>query len=178
MKSLSQDNVVLRRLQKLPDNVRQVTQTIVLSLAAGISAVLFLFMTNLLFSLTYLRFATRSKLFFALASLVLIVATSLLVGFLLNVFSPDAAGSGIPQVKSSYWKELGYLPLRSAIVKFVAGILSIGGGSSLGREGPSVYIGSGISSNVAGIMGVSRRERRAPALMGPRPAWPRPLIHQ
>jgi chloride channel protein, CIC family len=166
MRNLSQDSAILRHLQKLPDNVRQVTQTVVLSLAAGLSAVLFLFMTNFLFSLTYLRFAARSKLFFALASLILIVATSLLVGFLLNVFSPDAAGSGIPQVKSSYWKELGYLPLRSALVKFVAGILSIGGGSSLGREGPSVYIGSSISSNVAGIMGVSRRERRAPALMG------------
>jgi len=166
MRSLSLDNAVFGHLQKLPENVRQVIQTAVFSLAAGLSAVLFLFLTNLMFSLTYVRFAERSKLFFALASLALIVATSLLVGLLLNVFSPDAAGSGIPQVKSSYWKELGYQPLRSVLVKFVAGILSIGGGSSLGREGPSVFIGSGISSNVAGAMGASRRERRAPTLMG------------
>jgi CIC family chloride channel protein len=166
LKALSPDNAVLRRLQKLPENVRQVTQTLVLSLAAGLSSVLFLLVTNVFFSLTYLQFAARSKLFFALASFALIMSTSVAVGFLLNVFSPDAAGSGIPQVKSSFWKELGYLPFGSALIKFVAGFLSIGGGNSLGREGPSVYIGSGVASNLSGAMGAARRERRAPTLMG------------
>jgi CIC family chloride channel protein len=166
LKVFVRENAVVRRLQKLPENVRQVTQTVVLSLAAGLSSVLFLLVTNLLFSLTYLQFAARSKLFFALASFGLIMSTSIAVGFLLNVFAPDAAGSGIPQVKSAYWKELGYLPFRSALIKFVAGFLSIGGGNSLGREGPSVFIGAGVSSNLSGVMGVSRRERRAPTLMG------------
>ena len=166
MKNALENNAIVRRLQKLPDNIRQVTQTTILSLTAGLSAVVFLFMANLFFSLTYVQFASRSKLFFAAASFVLIIATSLLVGLLLNKLSPDAAGSGIPQVKSAYWKELGFLPFRSTLVKFFAGILSIGGGSSLGREGPSVYIGSGIASNVAGVMGTPRRERRAATLMG------------
>lgn len=166
VKSVLRDNIVLRRLQKLPDNVRQMTQTVVLSLSAGLSAVLFLFMTNLLFSLTYVQFAARSKAFFVLASFALIMATSFLVGFLLNKLAPEAAGSGIPQVKTAYWKELGFLPFRSTLVKFVAGMLSIGGGSSLGREGPSVFIGSGVASNVAGLLGTPRRERRAPTLMG------------
>ncbi len=142
------------------------TQTVVLSLAAGLSSVLFLLVTNLFFSLTYLQFASRSKLFFAVASFALIMSTSIAVGFLLNVFAPNAAGSGIPQVKSAYWKELGYLPFRSALIKFAAGVLSIGGGNSLGREGPSVFIGAGVASNLAGVMGISRRERRAPTLMG------------
>lgn len=166
MKAAWHGNVVLRKLQKLPDNVRQMTQTVALSLAAGLSAVLFLVMTNLLFSLTYVRFAARSKVFFVLASFVLIMATSLVVGLLLNKLAPEAAGSGIPQVKSSYWKELGFQPFRSTLVKFFAGMLSIGGGSSLGREGPSVFIGSGVASNVAGLLGTPRRERRAATLMG------------
>ncbi|MBN2265859.1 MAG: chloride channel protein [Candidatus Aminicenantes bacterium] len=166
MKAFSTDNIVVRKLQKLPDNVSQVIQTAVLGLSAGLSAVLFLFMTNTLFDLTYVRFAARSKTFFALASLATIVSTSLLVGFLLNKLSPDAAGSGIPEVKSAYWKELGYLPFRTTLIKFVAGTLSIGGGASLGREGPSVYIGAGVASNLAGLMGSPRRGRRAPTLMG------------
>jgi chloride channel protein, CIC family len=166
MLAAPESNAILRRLQRLPDNVRQVAQTIILSMAAGMSAVFFLFMTNLLFSLTYVQFATRSKLLFAVASFVLIIATSLLVGLLLNKLAPEAAGSGIPQVKASYWKELGFLPFRSTLVKFFAGMLSIGGGSSLGREGPSVFIGSGVASNVAGLLGTPRRERRAATLMG------------
>ena len=64
-----------------------------------------------------------------------------MVGYLLNVFSPEAAGSGIPQAKMAYWKELGHIPKTPVIVKLIAGTLSIGGGNSLGREGPSVYIG-------------------------------------
>lgn len=166
MKAILEDNPIVRLLQKLPENARQVAQTTILSLSAGLSAVGFLFMANLFFSLTYVQFASRSKLFFAAASFILIIGTSLLVGFLLNVFSPEAAGSGIPQVKSAYWKELGHLDFRPVVIKFVAGVLSIGGGASLGREGPSVYIGSGVSSNLAGAMGTPRRGRRPATLMG------------
>jgi len=156
----------LNLLQKLPDNIRPLIQTTILSLAAGLSAVAFLFLTNLMFAKTYLAFAGRSKLFFVLSSFALIMLTSLAVGWLLNVLSSEAAGSGIPQIKSAYWKELGFIGMRPVLVKFAAGILSIGGGNSLGREGPSVYIGSGISSNLAGVFGESRRERRGASVVG------------
>jgi len=153
-------------LLKLPDNVRQIVQTVVLSLAAGLSAVAFLFMTNFLFERTYIAFAAKSKLFFVLASFLVIITASGLVGLLLKVFGPEAAGSGIPQVKSAFWKELGWMKWPPVLVKFLAGVLSIGGGQSLGREGPSVYIGAGVSSNVSGLMGTPLRERRGPAIVG------------
>jgi CIC family chloride channel protein len=150
----------------VPENVSMAIQTGVLSLLAGLSAVLFLFMTNLLFEKTYLAFAGRSTVFFLLASFLVILGTSTLVGLLLNVFSPDAAGSGIPQMKSAYWKELGHLKIKPVLIKFVAGILSIGGGNSLGREGPSVFIGSGVASNADGIFGTPKRGRRGAAVIG------------
>jgi CIC family chloride channel protein len=152
--------------QRLPENVRTVIQTGIVSMLAGLSAVLFLFMTNLLFETTYLSFAGRSTTFFVLASFLVIVSTSALVGLLLNVFSPEAAGSGIPQVKSSYWKELGHMKFKPVLIKFVAGILSIGGGNSLGREGPSVFIGSGVASNAEGVFGTPKRGRRGAAVIG------------
>ena len=150
----------------IPENVSLAIQTGFLSLLAGLSAVLFLFLTNLLFEKTFLYFAGRSQMFFVLASFLVIVSTSALVGLLLNVFSPDAAGSGIPQVKSAYWKELGHLKLKPVLIKFVAGILSIGGGNSLGREGPSVFIGSGVASNAGSIFGTPKRGRRGAAVIG------------
>lgn len=152
--------------KEVPENVSMAIQTGVLSLLAGLSAVLFLFMTNLLFEKTYLAFAGRSTMFFIVASFLIIISTSALVGLLLNIFSPDAAGSGIPQVKSAYWKELGNLKIKPILIKFVAGILSIGGGNSLGREGPSVFIGSGVASNVDGVFGTPRRGRRGAAVIG------------
>ena len=153
-------------LLKLPDKVRQVILTAALSLAAGLSAVAFLFMTNLFFEKTYVAFAARSKVFFVVASFLLIVTASALVGLLLKAFGPEAAGSGIPQVKSSFWKELGAIEARPVLAKFLGGVLSIGGGQSLGREGPSVYIGAGVASNASGLLGTPPRERRGAAIVG------------
>ena len=153
-------------LQKLPENTRPVIRTCVLSIVAAFSAVAFMFVIKYIFAVTYLKFAEESKLYFIVASLILISVTSLMVGFLLFVFSPEAAGSGIPQVKSSYWKEMGRIPIKSTVVKFFAGVLSIAGGNSLGREGPSVYIGSGVASNLNDVLGVKESNKRASSLIG------------
>jgi len=98
-KSLLKASRVPPILLKLPENVREIVQTVVLSLGAGLSAVAFLIMTNVLFAKTYVAFAARSKVFFVVASFLLIVAASGLVGLLLKALGQEAAGSGIPQVK-------------------------------------------------------------------------------
>jgi CIC family chloride channel protein len=153
-------------LQKLPENARSLIQTAVFGLFAGLSAVAFLFLTNLIFSRTFLEFTGRSKPAFAVASFAVIMGASVIVSALLFWVSPEAAGSGVPQVKTAYWKEMGYMSPRSSLVKFVAGVLSIGGGNSLGREGPSIYVGSGVASNAAGLFGLGRRERRSASVVG------------
>lgn len=157
---------ILYLLQKFPDNIQLTITTGIVSLAAALSAVGFLFITNFIFSKTYLIFVTKSKSYFVLASFLLIASTSLLVGYLLNVISPEAAGSGIPQIKTAYWKELGYMNWKNILVKFFGGALSIGGGNSLGREGPSVFIGSGVASNLDRIMGRPRQKLQGAAIIG------------
>ena len=88
------------------------------------------------------------------------------MGWLLNSFCVEAAGSGIPQLKLAFWKDFGLVPLRVAWVKFIAGILSVGGGSSMGREGPSVQLAGAIASNLAGLTGEAKQNRRAAAAAG------------
>ncbi len=51
-------------------------------------------------------------------------------------------------------------------MKFVAGVLSIGGGCSLGREGPSVQLAGGLGSQLAGLAGESKQKRRNGAAAG------------
>jgi CIC family chloride channel protein len=103
---------------------------------------------------------------FALGSLAIILTTSLIVGWLLTSYAPEAAGSGIPQLKASFWKDFGYTPFRIAGVKFVAGVLSIGGGSSLGREGPSVQLAGGVASNIARTAGEAKQNHRPAVAAG------------
>lgn len=57
---------------------------------------------------------------------------------------PFASGSGIPQVKMLILGKIDYDPLKVLLYKFIGGILAIFNGFSLGREGPSIQIGSSV----------------------------------
>lgn len=157
---------MLSLLRILPDNTKTLLQTIIYALAAGMLAVCFMAVLNDVQNITFVAFSKHSKIFFVTVSFITVVSTSLIVGILLYKLNPDAAGSGIPQLKAAYWKDLGYVPWKSVAVKFVAGILSIGGGASLGREGPTVSLGGGIASNLAGVLGTPARQRRSAVVIG------------
>jgi CIC family chloride channel protein len=155
-----------RYLQKLPGQTRAVWETCLYGLAAGAATVAFQLGMNWLYRLGLVRLSHQSMTTFLIGSFAIIVTSSLLVGWLLNSFCREAAGSGIPQLKLAFWKEFGTVPWRVAWVKFVAGILSIGGGSSLGREGPSVQLAGAVASNLAGVTGTAKQKRRAAAAAG------------
>ncbi|MCL5098948.1 MAG: chloride channel protein [Candidatus Omnitrophica bacterium] len=132
---------------KLQGRSRLIVMTCVYGLAAGVAAVAFQSTINALFWLVYGQLAKITAMWFLVGSFAVIMATSLVSGFLLNSFSPEAAGSGIPQLKLAFWKDFGEVPWRVVWVKYIAGILSIAGGSSLGREGPTVQFGGRLASN-------------------------------
>jgi CIC family chloride channel protein len=69
-------------------------------------------------------------------------AATLVAASLVRWFSPYASGSGIPHVEAVLNEELPEAPFRIIPVKFVGGVLAIGSGLALGREGPSVQMGA------------------------------------
>jgi len=156
----------IRLLKALPSNTRATLLTSVCGIAAGLVAVAFLLSTNWVYRVTLVALSHQSRTTFLLGSLGVITVSSWIVGFLLARFQPKAAGSGIPELKVAYWKDLGFLPFRSVWVKFVAGVLSLGGGASLGREGPTVFVSGGVATNLAGRLGVARQNQRPFAAAG------------
>ncbi len=153
-------------VRKLPSRWRAVLTTCVYGLGAGASAVAFQLGTNWFYQLGLVRLSHQSPVMFYGGSFVVLIGSSLIVGWLLNSFCREAAGSGIPQLKLAFWKDFGFVPWRVVWVKFVAGVLSIGGGSSLGREGPSVQLAGAVGSNFAALAGEAKQSRRAPAAAG------------
>ncbi len=135
-------------------------------LVAGSAAVVFQLGMNWLYRLGLVQLSHQSLTTFLIGSFAVITVSSLLVGWLLNSFCVEAAGSGIPQLKLAFWKDFGLVPVRVAWVKFIAGILSGGGGSSMGREGPSVQLAGAIASNLAGLTGEAKQNRRPAAAAG------------
>lgn len=73
---------------------------------------------------------------------------------------PMAAGSGIPQVKGAIMGMMKMNWFRVVISKFIGGILAIGAGLSLGREGPSIQLGATVGQGVSRMLGRTKIEER------------------
>lgn len=79
---------------------------------------------------------------------------------------PEAAGSGIPGVKALARNPHPTRWFRLLLVKFSGGVLSIGGGLTLGREGPTIQMGAALGE-AAGLTGrLTPGERRQLLLVG------------
>jgi CIC family chloride channel protein len=154
------------QLARLPKNTRNILQTCLYGVAAGLAVVAFQLLINVLYNQTFVRLASQSRLVFLIGSFVVMVGTAIIAGILLNSYCPEAAGSGIPQAKAAFWKDFGVIPWRAVWVKFIAGILAIGGGGSLGREGPSVHVAAGLASQLAGLTGEAKQNRRRATATG------------
>jgi CIC family chloride channel protein len=79
-------------------------------------------------------------------------AVAALAGALVQCIEPDASGSGIPHVKGVllHLRQIRWIPL--SLVKFFGGILAIGSGLSLGREGPTVQLGAAAGKGFASLL--------------------------
>jgi CIC family chloride channel protein len=157
---------LVRIQQGSSKQVREITKACAYGLGAGLGAVAFQLVITWFNTMGLFALAKESVTTFALGTLAIMLGSSLIVGILLSVFCPEAAGSGIPQLKLSFWKDFGAVPWRVGWVKFIAGSISIGGGASMGREGPSVQLAGAISSNLAGLAGEPKQNRRAAAAAG------------
>lgn len=71
---------------------------------------------------------------------------------LVSRFSPEASGSGIPHLKAVLLgHRLPFRWLRVLVVKFLSTTIGGAGGLVLGREGPTVHMGSAIGQGLANL---------------------------
>lgn len=83
-----------------------------------------------------------------------------LSGWLIEQFAPEAAGSGIPQVKAALANVPIALNLRVAIVKLVSVMTALGAGLNLGRQGPTVQVGAALAAQLSQWLPTSPEYRR------------------
>lgn len=137
----------------------QVACTVLVGLAAGLAAVAFHNAMDFLFQ-WLVEIPSRWPLWrFGLFVLATMGVCAFVTGILMKRFAPDAPGSGIPQVKTAYRRGNLEFSWRLIWVKFVGGAISIGSGSSLGREGPTIHIGAAFASKVSRLFGEDKAAR-------------------
>ena len=89
------------------------------------------------------------------------VAGSAIMGYLLYRFFPDARGSGVPQTKAALYARGGHISLGTVIGKFFCTSATLASGIPLGREGPAVQVGAGIASVLGRKLGLRPEKVKA-----------------
>ena len=110
----------------------------------------------------------RAQIYTFLSSISLIyvsglVALFLCIAFVLSrlvAYEPLSAGSGIPQVKGNILGLYKTVWWRIILSKLLGGILGIGAGLSLGREGPAIQLGAMTGQGFSRFLGRTRMEER------------------
>ncbi len=91
--------------------------------------------------------------------IIVLVVIALILGKMVS-YEPMISGSGIPQVKGAVLRQLNMNWLKILACKFAGGVLAIGSGMSLGREGPSIQLGAVAGQGVNRLLnGVGVKER-------------------
>src|SRR5882762_4687780 len=89
------------------------------------------------------------------------VVGSLTMGYLLFKYFPNARGSGVPQTKAALFARGGRISLRTVLGKFFCTSVTLASGIPLGREGPSVQVGAGLSSILGRALRLSPEKVKA-----------------
>ncbi len=84
----------------------------------------------------------------------------LLVGWINNRWLPVTEERVIPGVIEALAERGGKISFRKASGEFVANILSVGSGASMGREAPTVALGASLSSLLGQWLGLSEKQMR------------------
>lgn len=140
-----------------------------LGVVTGIGAVLFRDLIGLIHNLFFTGHASLhydANVFTAPAPwgpLVILVPVLGAIGvtFLVTNFAPEAKGHGVPEVMDAIYHKSGVIRPVVALVKSLASALAIGSGSSVGREGPIIQIGSALGSTLGQIIRMPAGQRIA-----------------
>ncbi len=125
---------------RLRENQLFLALTVVIGIIAGLMAVLFALSID---AARHMFFGANPPWWRLMG---IAVGVSAVTGVLLAKVFPDVRGSGVPQTKAAFHLDAGIIRPRVAFGKFLTGVLCIGSGHSMGREGPSVQIGGALAS--------------------------------
>ena len=87
-----------------------------------------------------------------------LILIGLLIGLLIKK-EPMIRGSGIPQIEGLLQKKFDMSWWKVILGKIIGGILALGSGLSLGREGPSIQIGASVGLGFSRIFKRIKIER-------------------
>ncbi len=138
---------------------------VAVGIIAGIGSVGFRYLINFFYNL-FFHFTISFKPVGTISNIskwgnwvIIVPAVGLMIAnFITEKWAPEAKGHGVPEVMEAVANNGGKIRPVVALVKIFASAITIGGGGSVGREGPIVQIGSSFGSSLGQLFKLSARE--------------------
>ncbi len=159
-KSIGEFSQKLLKKVTLPDYLSFTIYAILIGVIAGLAAVLFHNSIEF-FNKIFFEQTAEGLFFLGAAAVIVLPAIGMLIQALMIKIAPDTAEKkGVSEVIKSVVLRGGYIPLKTTIFHFIAPVICIGSGGTVGPEGPAAQLGGGVSSKVCQLIGLSDIRRR------------------
>ena len=144
----------------LPDYTTFSIFAVIIGAVAGLASVFFHDSIEF-FNRIFFEQTAEGLFFLGAAAVIVLPAIGMLIQSLMIKITPDIAEKkGVSEVIKSVVLRGGYIPLRTTIFHFLAPVICIGSGGTVGPEGPAAQLGGGVSSKLSQLLGLSDNRRR------------------
>ncbi|MGB5288789.1 MAG: chloride channel protein [Ignavibacteriaceae bacterium] len=144
----------------LPDYTTFSIFAVIIGAIAGLASVFFHNSIEF-FNQVFFEQTAEGLFFLGAAAVIVLPAIGMLIQSLMIKITPDIAEKkGVLEVIKSVVLRGGYIPLRTTIFHFLAPVICIGSGGTVGPEGPAAQLGGGVSSKLCQLVGLSDTRRR------------------
>lgn len=160
MEKINRNNTVNTITRWNDFKLKLVFEGVIIGAFSGLSVVFYRYLIEVAGQLSkkiYLLLQNNSLLIFLW--LAVLVFLGYLVGLLVKA-EPMISGSGIPQVEGVLLRYFDMNWWKTLLGKFAGGIIAIGAGLSLGREGPSIQIGAAVAKGYCSVFKKIRLEEK------------------
>ncbi|MBU2491856.1 MAG: chloride channel protein [Bacteroidetes bacterium] len=134
--------------------------SILTGISVGLAVVAFHEAINLI-SYIFFELLAGNFAFWGGAIVIILPALGMLVQSLMTTFFPSTAKKrGVSEVIKAVAIRGGFIRFRTTLFHFIAPVINIGSGGTVGPEGPAAQLGGGVASKLGQLIGISDARRR------------------
>lgn len=145
---------------KFPEYVKTIFYSLVIGIFVGLAAVLFHNAIGYFNKIFFIQTASGFYFLGALAVIVIPAIGMLIQAIMIYSFPEIAKNKGVPEVIKAVAIKGGFISFKTTLFHFLAPVICIGSGNTVGPEGPAAQLGGGVASKITQYLHLSDSQRK------------------
>jgi CIC family chloride channel protein len=134
--------------------------SVVIGIAVGLATVLFHESIEF-FNQVFFEQTAEGLFFLGAAAVIVLPALGMFIQSIMIISAPETANKrGVAEVIKAVATKGTWIPFKTTLFHFLAPVISIGSGNTVGPEGPAAQLGGGVANKLAQIFNLSDSKRR------------------